>query len=88
MRLFFTENDAAFGEVVGGHFNRDLITGQNANTVFPHAARCVGDDFVFIRQEFYAKCRVGQKFHHLPLKLEQVFFSQGKVSYIGLQIRP
>src|SRR6185437_16800388 len=66
-------DDAALGQVVGGHFDGDLVTGQNPDVVFAHLARYVGrDDMAGL--EFDAKRRIGQGLDDLALELNGLFF--------------
>src|SRR5262245_2945349 len=46
--LLETIGDAALGQVVGGHFDENLVARQNADAVLAHAAGRVGDDLVFV----------------------------------------
>jgi hypothetical protein len=73
--LFKSVGNTALCKVVRGHFHRYAITGEHSNSVTAHATGRVGNDFVIIDQ-FYAKCRVGQKFNDFALKFEKFFFSQ------------
>ena len=65
MKLFFSENDACFGEVVGGHFQSYLVTGQDADEIEPHFAA----DYATEEEWKQAPYRIGAKIH--PLTVEQ-----------------
>src|ERR1700732_5330864 len=66
-------DDAALGQVVRGHFDGDLVPGQNTNVVFTHLARNMGRDDV-TGLEFDAKRRIGQGLDDLALELNGLFF--------------
>src|SRR5690606_2547726 len=72
-RLFETVGNATLGQVVRGHFYQNLITCQNTNAVFTHAACRVRNDFVFIF-ELYAKHCVWEQLRNNTWKLEDFFF--------------
>jgi len=61
--------DPTFGQIIRGHFNGDVIPGQNANTVFPHTSGCVGNNLVVI-YEFYAECRIREEFNDFSFKFQ------------------
>ena len=46
--LFRSEGDPTLGKVIGGHFNSDPVSRQNADAVFTHATRSMSQDNVFI----------------------------------------
>ena len=66
-------DDAALREVVGGHFDRDLVAGQNTNVVFTHLAGNMRSDDV-PGLEFDAERRIGQGLDDLALELDSLFF--------------
>ena len=43
-------SDPALGQIVGRHFNLDLVTGQDADVVLAHPAGDMGDDLVAVLQ--------------------------------------
>ena len=43
-------SDPALGQIVGRHFNLDLVAGQDADVVLAHPAGDMGDDLVAILQ--------------------------------------
>lgn len=45
-----TVSDAAFREVIGGHFDLHLVAGENLDVVHAHFAGDVGDDLVSVFQ--------------------------------------
>src|SRR5436190_1910269 len=72
-RILVAEVDAALVEVVGRHLHGDFVAGQDADAVFLHAPRGVGDHHVPV-VELYAAARIGQhlvddafEFQHLFL---------------------
>ena len=67
------EGDAAVGEVVRGHFDIDLVAGEDADAVFAHFAGGVRQNFVAV-VELYAKHRVGEDFGDDAFEFEEVFF--------------
>ncbi|CFP70013.1 Uncharacterised protein [Bordetella pertussis] len=67
------EVDTALGQVVGGHFQRHAVAGQDADAVLAHAARRVGADFDAVVQ-FDAIAAVGQHFVHDAIQFDQFFF--------------
>lgn len=48
------EDDATFAQIVGGHLHADAVAYGEADEVFPHLARDMGEDFVIIVQ-FHAE---------------------------------
>jgi hypothetical protein len=81
--LDVTEGDAAFGQVVGREFQRDLVTRQDADVVLLHLAGGVGDQLVPVLQGD-AKTRVRQDFVHDTIHLDQFFFGHGLLGFSGL----
>lgn len=75
-----TEGDTTLAEIVRGHFDIDLVTRQNADTVFAHFAGCMGQHFVAIIQR-HAKHGVGQDFRNDAFELKQIFFSHQVFSF-------
>ena len=53
------EDDAAFGEVVGGELDLDAVAGEDADEVFPHFAGDDAEDFVVGVVEAELEHRVG-----------------------------
>jgi len=72
-----TVGDAALGQIVRGHFHGDLVTGKNADIVFPHFARDMGGNYMSILQ-FDAKHGIGQGLDNGTLKFYVVFFCHMK----------
>ena len=66
------ERDAALGQVVGRHFQRHVVAGDDADVVLAHLAAGVADHLVAVLER-HAKTRVGQHFVHVPLHLDQFF---------------
>ena len=40
--LLFTEDDPSFGEVVGGHLQSNIVSGEDTDEIHPHFAGNVG----------------------------------------------
>ena len=45
-----TVSDATFREVIGGHFNLHLVTGENLDVMYAHFAGYMGDDLMSVFQ--------------------------------------
>jgi hypothetical protein len=71
-RLFFSENDSAFAEVVRRHFHRYRITRQNADEIQAHLSADMSDDHVFIF-EFHSEHCVRQQFPDHTLNFDYIF---------------
>jgi hypothetical protein len=69
------EVDAAFGKIVGRHFDRNPIAGENADAVLFHSAGRIGQGFMAV-VEPYAEACVGKKFEDGSFEFDQFFFSQ------------
>ena len=71
--LFEAVGDAALGQVVGGHLDRDLVAGQDSNVVFTHLAGNMGrDDMAGL--QFDPKRRIWQGLDNLAFELDGLFF--------------
>src|ERR1019366_5665348 len=64
--------NAALGQVVGGHFHENLIASENADSIFAHLSRRVGDDLMVVL-ELDAKGGIREQFDDGPRKFEQFF---------------
>jgi len=71
--LTFPKGNATLGQVVGSHFNLDLVTRQNTNVVFAHFARDMGNDNVIIFQ-LYPESGIRQSVDNLAFKFNVIFF--------------
>ena len=71
--LFFSIDDSAAGKVVGGEPHANLVAGNDADIVFPHFAREMGENDVAVLQ-FDPEHRVGEGFADDPLHLNGFFF--------------
>ena len=69
------EVDPTLAQVVGGHFDRDPVAGEDADAVFLHSARRIGQRLVPI-VELDTKARVGEQLLHGAVELDQIFFGQ------------
>ena len=74
-RLLESVDDAAAGEIVGGHLYEDPIPGKDADEVLAHLAADVGQHLVFILQ-FDPEYRVRQGLNHCGFELNGFFFAQ------------
>ncbi len=71
-RVLVAEVDAALVEVVGRHLHGHLVAGQDADAVFLHPSRGVGDHHVPV-VELHAAARVGQHLVDDALELQHLF---------------
>src|SRR6187399_3262351 len=78
--ILVTEDQPAFFQIVGRHFDRDPIACQRLDPVLLHLAGGVGNNLV-PGVELHAVARVGEDFGHQSFELDQLFFS-----HICLQI--
>ncbi|VTZ22375.1 hypothetical protein MPC1_1210006 [Methylocella tundrae] len=65
--------DATLGQVVGRHFDEDLVARKNTNPVLAHFAGRMGDDLMLVF-ELNPKCRIRQQFDDDSWKFKQFFF--------------
>jgi hypothetical protein len=70
--VFFAEVDATLGQVVRGHFQGDLVAGQDADAVLAHLAGEVRRDFVAVFQR-HEESRVGQHLVDGALHVDEFF---------------
>src|SRR5690606_21169335 len=73
------ERDATLAEVVGRHFQRDFVAGEDTNVVLAHFAACVRDYGMTVIER-YAKAGVGQDFSNETAHFNQFFF--GHVGFL------
>ena len=59
--LLVTVSDAAFREVIGGHFNLHLVAGENLDVMHAHFPGDMGDNLVSVLQ-FDAEHGVAERF--------------------------
>ncbi|MOA25395.1 hypothetical protein D3C78_1461170 [compost metagenome] len=67
------ERDATLGQIVGGHFQRNLVACQDTDVVLAHLAAGIGNQLVTVFQG-HAETRVGQDFRDGTLHFNQFFF--------------
>src|SRR5207342_3033082 len=72
-------SDATLGEVVGGHFDLDLIAREDADVVLPHAPGDVGNDLVAVL-ELHPEHGVREGFGDRTLELDDVVFGHAVLS--------
>ena len=70
------ENQPAFFQIIGRHFDRHPVTCQGLDPVLLHLACRVGNDLV-PRVELDAVAGVGEDFGDQSFELDQLFFSHG-----------
>ena len=58
-------NDARLVQVVGGHFNIDLVTNADTDEILPHFAGNMGQNFMAIRQR-HPEHGAGEHLCHAP----------------------
>ena len=68
--LFVSEGNASFGEVVGGHFDLNLVAGEDFDVVHPHFSGNAGRDDMAVFQTD-AEHRVSQGFNHFAVLLDK-----------------
>jgi hypothetical protein len=68
-------NDAAAGEVVGGHLYENPVTGKDADEVLAHLSADVRQHLVFVLQ-FDPEDRVRLGLNHCGFELNGFFFAQ------------
>src|SRR5260221_8999447 len=66
-------NDPAAAQVVGRNLHLYPVAGDDADKVFAHAARDVGNDLVAVVQ-FDAELRVGERFFNAAFDFDGFFF--------------
>ena len=66
-------DDAALGQIVGGHLDGDLVAGEDADVVLAHLARDMGG-YDVARLQLDAKRSIGQGLDDLALELNCLFF--------------
>ena len=72
VRLAVPVGNAAFGEIVGRHFEFYFVSGENANVKLPHFPGDMRQNDVVVL-ELYAKHRVGEHLGDDPFGLDRVF---------------
>ncbi len=77
------EGDAGLAEVVGRHFDVDLVADADADEVLAHFAGDVGEDLMAVGQGD-AKHRPRQDLGDLAVQFDWLFFSHG--SRFGFRI--
>ncbi len=68
------EGDAAFGQIVGGKFQRDLIARQNADAIAAQASRQMGQDDALVF-ELHAEQPAGEFLKNRSSNFYAVFFA-------------
>jgi hypothetical protein len=61
------KDDAALGQVIGGHFDIHPVPNQHLDPVFAQLARAHRQNDMLILQ-LHAEHRIGQQFRHYPRK--------------------
>src|SRR5690348_2260192 len=73
-RVEMTERDAPLAQVIGRDFERDFVTGDDANMVLAHFSRGVSDEMVAVIERD-AITGIGQQLGDEPIYLENFVFS-------------
>ena len=78
--LFGTPGDPGFGQVVGRHFHRDLVAGQDADEVGPQLAGNVSHNHMAVGltlfvEEFNLEHSVGHGLPNDTFYFDDIFFS-------------
>ncbi len=76
-RTAFTINDAAFGEVIGGHFDPYGIAYDRSDTKTTHPTGGIGDYAMTIFQHD-AETAIGQDFINRAIKTDGFLFGQNQ----------
>src|SRR5260370_38156048 len=74
--VFVTEDEPAFFQIIGRHFDRHPIARQRLDPVLFHLAGGVGHDLV-PGIGLHAVTRIGEDFSDQSFELDQLFFSHG-----------
>ncbi len=80
--LFISVGDAAFGEIVGSHFNEDFVASEDTDSIFTHFACDMGGNLVIIF-EFHAEHGVGQQFSDDAGHFDEFFFGHLLIRFEG-----
>ena len=74
--LLASPGDAAARQIVRGHLNRDLVTGEDSDKVHPELSGDMRQDDVAVA-DINPERRVGQGFDDRALQLDYIVFCQG-----------
>ena len=77
--LLFTEDDPSFGQVVGGHFQSHVVSGQNTDEIHPHLAGNVGVHHM-TGLNFHSEHGVGQQFFDHTFHSDYIIFCHVNIS--------
>src|ERR1700722_4970496 len=72
--VFVAEDQSAFFQIIGRHFDRDPIARQGLDPVFLHLAGGIGNDLL-PGVELAAVAGIGEDFGDQSFELDQLFFS-------------
>ena len=75
--LLASPGDAAAGDVIGGHLNRDFVAGKYPNKVHPELTGNMRQNDVAVADIHLEHC-VGQGFNHRALEFDYIVFCQSK----------
>src|SRR3954470_18002877 len=76
--VLVTENEPAFFQIIGRHFDRNTVACQRFDPVLLHFPGSIGNDLVS-GIELHAIARVGEDFGDQSFELDQLFFSHGSL---------
>ena len=73
--LLASPGDAAAGQIVRGHLDRDLVAGKDPDKVHPELAGNMGQDDMAVA-DIHLEHRVGQGFNDRALEFNYIVFCQ------------
>ena len=85
--LLAAPGDAAAGQVIGRHLNRDFVAGQDLDIVHPELAGNVSQDGM-AAADINLEHGIGQRFNYGALKFDHIIFCQENPSSARLPRRP
>src|ERR1700724_2575043 len=71
-RSFEPVGNTALGQIIGSHFHKNLVAGEDADSILAHLSGGVRDDLMVVF-ELDAKGRIREQFDDGPWKFEQFF---------------
>ncbi len=75
--LFLAEDDSTFGQVVGGKFHFDAVTGKNSDEMLSHFAGDNAQDFLVGPVQFQFEHGIGQGESDDSFKFDRLGFGHG-----------
>ena len=77
--LFFTEHYPSLRKIVGGHFQGDIVAGQDTDEVHPHFAGNVGIDHM-AGLDFHSEHGIGQELLYHTFNSDYIIFCHVNIS--------